>query len=373
ILSGPSASWVSSGAVPGPYTVALSVSGPAGTATAQRGVLLLAAAGDSFFSLPPCRLFDSRPATPLVSGSRRIIPAAGRCGIPQAAHAVAANLTVTQPTAPGFLSVYPGDDPWPLVSSLDFAAGSTRANAAVLPLSTDGAGTLAATLTLAQAGTAQLLLDVSGYFLATTAAPPPPLTFQARLCTFGFCAFPAGAPISFTESLPHATLYRYDWGGDGTLLETSAVPVASHLYPAPGIYSPSLDLTLPGGSHLTLRHPSPILVTLPTATPAAPAGLSAAFAGLLTASPLDPTLAGPLLAYQLTAGSPPAGLLGYNVYLSRNGQPFRFAVALSAALPPSEPLAIPAGSPADSLRILVTALALGGESVPGIPLELAHP
>jgi hypothetical protein len=73
-------------------------------------------------------------------------------------------LTVVDPTGQGHAVVYPGDATLPGTSSLNFTAGVTRANNAVLPLSADGAGTLAVQATVLGAGQTHLLLDVSGYF-----------------------------------------------------------------------------------------------------------------------------------------------------------------------------------------------------------------
>jgi len=68
------------------------------------------------------------------------------------------------------------------VSWLNFKAGVTRANAGVLPLSTDGTARLAAAASLARPGAVDLLVDVSGYFASPAGGPPAALELQARLC-----------------------------------------------------------------------------------------------------------------------------------------------------------------------------------------------
>ena len=58
-------------------------------------------------------------------------------GLPATAKALSANMTVTGPAAPGFLTLFPADAPAaPLASNINFRAGETRANNAVLPLAT---------------------------------------------------------------------------------------------------------------------------------------------------------------------------------------------------------------------------------------------
>jgi hypothetical protein len=77
---------------------------------------------------------------------------------------VAVNVTVTQPTAAGFLSLYPGDASQPLASTVNFSRAQTRTNNAILPLALGGEGTLALTPQVVGSGTVQVIVDVSGWF-----------------------------------------------------------------------------------------------------------------------------------------------------------------------------------------------------------------
>jgi len=121
----------------------------------------------SFYTVAPCRLLDTRDATgtfggpALAAGGDRVFPLVGRCGIPSTARALSVNLTVAQPTAQGNLRLYPAGTPLPLVSSINYVAGQTRANNAIAPL--NGLGGLAIRCTQAS-GTAHFILDVNGYF-----------------------------------------------------------------------------------------------------------------------------------------------------------------------------------------------------------------
>jgi len=121
----------------------------------------------SFFTLPPCRLLDTRqpqdgPA--LASEVTEVLTLHGVCGIPATARAVAVNVTVTQPTGLGHLTLYSGDAAPPLASTINFSAGQTRANNAIVSLTASGAGTLAARPVVLGGGTVHVILDVVGYF-----------------------------------------------------------------------------------------------------------------------------------------------------------------------------------------------------------------
>jgi hypothetical protein len=96
-----------------------------------------------------------------VAGGDRTFPLAGHCDIPTTATAVSVNLTVTAATAPGNLRLYPAGIPLPLVSTINYVAGVTRANNAIVSLSALGE----MSVRCAQAsGTAHFILDVNGYF-----------------------------------------------------------------------------------------------------------------------------------------------------------------------------------------------------------------
>jgi len=122
-----------------------------------------------FFSLTPCRVVDTRnPAgsfggPALSSGVERVFVLAGQCGIPTNASAVSLNVTVTQPTAAGHVTLFPGNFAAPSTSTLNFSGGQTRANNLVLSLATDGDGDISAQATN-PGGTVHLIIDVNGYF-----------------------------------------------------------------------------------------------------------------------------------------------------------------------------------------------------------------
>jgi hypothetical protein len=152
-----------SGTLRGAY--GLDVGGPAWRLALDRKPVPAAPAAD-FYTLPPCRLLDTRgPAgiaggPALVAGAVRPFPVAGRCGVPLGAVSVAVNATVVGPGAAGFVALYPAGRPRPSTSTLNFRAGQTRANNAVVALSDQGEVAAYEGST----GDAHFVLDVVGYF-----------------------------------------------------------------------------------------------------------------------------------------------------------------------------------------------------------------
>ncbi len=125
--------------------------------------------GSRFYSVPPCRVVDTRggPGVPiggpaLEAQSPRVFALAGHCNVPSTARAVSLNVTVTAPGAAGNLRLFPGGLALPLVSTLNYAAGQTRANNAVISL--NESGEIAAFAGQAAGTTVEVILDVNGYF-----------------------------------------------------------------------------------------------------------------------------------------------------------------------------------------------------------------
>ena len=114
-----------------------------------------------YYVLSPCRVFDSRNTSALAAASETSVMLREVCGLPSSAKNVAVNITVTGPTAAGYLTLFADGTSRPVVSALNFSALQTRANNAVLPLGSSGA----LRIFLGQAtGTAHVILDVNGYF-----------------------------------------------------------------------------------------------------------------------------------------------------------------------------------------------------------------
>jgi hypothetical protein len=116
-----------------------------------------------FVPITPVRMLDTRqeasPPTAPVSaltrliGSTTVVP-------PNAARAVAANITVTESAGPGFVTAWPAHTARPLVSNLNTVrAGQTVPNAAIIPLNVDA-------LALYTQSGAHLIVDISGWYTA---------------------------------------------------------------------------------------------------------------------------------------------------------------------------------------------------------------
>jgi hypothetical protein len=123
--------------------------------------------GAAFYSITPCRVADTRnPPGPyggpaLAANVDRTFVVSGQCGVPAGAKAAAFNLAVTLSTAAGDLRVFPAGAALPLVSAINWNAGQTRANNAVIQFGASGDITVHPDM---PSGSVHLILDVFGYF-----------------------------------------------------------------------------------------------------------------------------------------------------------------------------------------------------------------
>jgi|OpeIllAssembly_1097287.scaffolds.fasta_scaffold36861_2 hypothetical protein len=125
-----------------------------------------------FYALTPCRVVDTRSATPAINqggivtvGVDRSFTFQGNCGVPSGAKAVTVNLTIVGPTQGGFVSLFPaGPRPVPMISTINFAALEPAiANGAIVPLKATTPD-LGLVYGAGAAGTTHVILDVTGYF-----------------------------------------------------------------------------------------------------------------------------------------------------------------------------------------------------------------
>jgi hypothetical protein len=88
----------------------------------------------------------------------RTVQIAGRGSVPANATAVIANVTATNTTAWGYLSIWPAGSAQPSASNLNFLAGQTVPNLVMMKLGPGG------TMSIANGpGSANVLVDVMGY------------------------------------------------------------------------------------------------------------------------------------------------------------------------------------------------------------------
>jgi hypothetical protein len=121
--------------------------------------------GMGFYTLPPCRLIDTRGTTGPLGGpslqprAQRTFAVTGICGVPATARVLSVNVTITQPGSAGDLRLFPSGTAVPATSQAAFAAGQTRADSAMLLLGATGF-----TVQLDSAAKADFILDVNGYY-----------------------------------------------------------------------------------------------------------------------------------------------------------------------------------------------------------------
>jgi hypothetical protein len=132
------------------------------SASAQLPVAVAAAVTPgSFTPLPMARVFDGKATT-----TPRLVQIAGRGGVPTNATAVMVNTEVSAPTAAGYVRVTPaGQNPG--VATQEFAKGQLISNLVAVKLV---GGKIQ---TKVSAGSARILMDVSGYYSAGVPVNPP--------------------------------------------------------------------------------------------------------------------------------------------------------------------------------------------------------
>ena len=114
--------------------------------------------GGTFVGLSPTRALDTRFDfdTPLGAEEYIILPIV-EPGSPVAA--VMMNVTVTNPTEPSYLTIWPNGSPLPNASSLNFAPGQTVPNLVVAPIGADGSVNI-----YNFTGDTEVIVDIVGLF-----------------------------------------------------------------------------------------------------------------------------------------------------------------------------------------------------------------
>ena len=113
-------------------------------------------AGLRFYPMTPCRALDTRTSSGPLTGTNTY-DVATACGVPTAAQAIVFNATAVPDGPLSYLSLWPGDQAKPVVSTLNAQDGMTTSNMAIVPLHS-------AQINAFSAGTTDLILDVFGYF-----------------------------------------------------------------------------------------------------------------------------------------------------------------------------------------------------------------
>jgi hypothetical protein len=131
----------------------------AGSATAPGG----------FVPVDQARIVDTRigvnaPQGQVPSGGSITVTAAGLGGVPAGASAVYVNIAILGQNANGYLRTYAADAPVPTTGALGFD-DTTQAESVAIPLSNTGAFTVL----VGAGGPVDLLVDIQGFFTASTA------------------------------------------------------------------------------------------------------------------------------------------------------------------------------------------------------------
>jgi len=154
--------------------------------------------GLHFLPVNPCRVVDTRnPDGPLggpflhAFNTRLFAIPNAPCGVPAEAQAYSLNITVVPHGSLGFLTVFPCDQPRPLVSTLNSTDGRIKAAAAIVP-----AGTLQSTCIFVT-DDSDVIIDVNGFF--TPPSTPSSLAFYpvapCRLVDTRNATAPLGGPL----------------------------------------------------------------------------------------------------------------------------------------------------------------------------------
>ena len=119
----------------------------------------------AYVAVSPSRLLDTRTGNgaanrPLAGGAKLDLVIFGRGGVPlDSVSAVVLNVTVTRPSAAGYLTVFPAGSPQPTVSNLNFTPGQTVANLVIVKVGANGRVTLSNSN-----GATDVLVDLVGWF-----------------------------------------------------------------------------------------------------------------------------------------------------------------------------------------------------------------
>lgn len=178
---------------------------------------------------------------------------AGRGGVPVDAAAVALNVTVTQPDAPGHITVWPCGDPQPWSSNLNFSADQTTPNAVITRVGVGGR------VCLYTKAATHLVVDVNGFMPGTTSYRP--LVPERLLDTRDDDVAPAAGsttevlvgnaievPADAAAAVLNVTAVAPDAAGYVTVFPCDAPrPTASSVNYAAGAVTPGLVVVKLGG------------------------------------------------------------------------------------------------------------------------------
>jgi hypothetical protein len=195
----------------------------------------------------------------LNAGGTVSVQVGGLDGIPSNVTAAVLNVTVANPSAGGFLTVFPEGATQPTASNVNYAAGQVTANRVTVPLSSNGTPGRISIYSSAQA---DVVVDVSGYY---SAAGGSGATFTTETAPVRICDTRAGNPSQLSGSANQCNGKTIDSSGNLTLQVAglAGVPAGAK---AVVVNLTAVSPTMP--TYLTV-YPGPTLTTSSDLNPAA--------------------------------------------------------------------------------------------------------
>ncbi|MFE5627230.1 PKD domain-containing protein [Streptomyces virginiae] len=160
----------------GEYQVSVTLTDAANGVKAENGFMYLTP-GSDFTPHAPTRLLDTRDGTGVKAGKVAArgttrVKIAENAKIPADVRAVVLNVTVTNTTTDGHVTVFPGKgSTQPITSNLNYTAGQSVPNLVIVPVGTDGY----VELFNGGWGTVDLIADVTGYFTRSSSSGYTPM------------------------------------------------------------------------------------------------------------------------------------------------------------------------------------------------------
>jgi uncharacterized protein (DUF1501 family) len=158
--------------------VSMAVSDGAANLIADVVAYFSKAGGSSLVPMTPIRLRDTRNGEGKVGPGKSInVQMTGNAGLPASGvNAVVLNVTVSEPTNAGFVTVYPTGEAVPTASSLNFSAGLTVPNLVVAKLGPTGAVSF-----FNSDGSSHIIVDLLGWYDVSGSGPAASASSPQRL------------------------------------------------------------------------------------------------------------------------------------------------------------------------------------------------
>jgi len=156
--------------------------------------------GSAYTSVPPSRLVDTRAGAPVGGGATRAVNVASASFVPPDAVAAALLVTVTVPSATGWLTVFPCGQSDGGTSTINFAAGQTVANLTVAKLGNAGAVCVRPNVTT------HVVIDIAGWYGPAGTLRYVPDAPTRLVDTRGGAPVSAGTSFTVANGIPPGAL-----------------------------------------------------------------------------------------------------------------------------------------------------------------------